>query len=364
MASSFTVFDLAALLSSNSHNTIRWLCDQNLLLDFTSTKCDCGEGFVITKDTAYTDEQCWKCTSRKCRRKFSIRHGSWFSNSNFNVGTVIKLTYFWIREYWNKLAAIETGVSSKSVVDWYNFCRAICVEILEDREKDQEFQPIGGDGIVVEIDESKFGKRKYHRGKHVDRVWVFGAIEGDNKSNCFFFVVPDRSADTLIPLITKYIRRGSTIISDCWKAYDRLGGLGFTHLKVNHSAHFKDPETGAHTNHIESTWHAIKKKKSSYAKHLISSYFAEFIFRRKYLGPCCENPFQEFVKKISCTYTLEKAEAALRTKWTKSTIKRPLALQPNNGETPIKRPPPTPIVTPIPYKQCLRPHLPPSSHQS
>ena len=39
---------------------------------------------------------------------------------------------------------------------------------------------IGGENIIVECDESKFGKRKYqkgHRGHRVDGVWVFGLVE-------------------------------------------------------------------------------------------------------------------------------------------------------------------------------------------
>ena len=37
---------------------------------------------------------------------------------------------------------------------------------------ESESQCIGGSGIIVEIDESKFGKRKYYRAHHVDGVWV------------------------------------------------------------------------------------------------------------------------------------------------------------------------------------------------
>ena len=37
-------------------------------------------------------------------------------------------------------------------------------------------QKIRGIGKVVEIDESKFGKRKYSRGRPVEGQWVFGGI--------------------------------------------------------------------------------------------------------------------------------------------------------------------------------------------
>ena len=50
-----------------------------------------------------------------------------------------------------------------------------------------------------------------------------------------------------------------TIISDFWKAYDGLSKEGFNHLKVTHPVNFVDPDSGAHTNTIESTWRALKK---------------------------------------------------------------------------------------------------------
>ncbi|KZR97001.1 Uncharacterized protein APZ42_008350, partial [Daphnia magna] len=44
---------------------------------------------------------------------------------------------------------------------------------------------IGCFGITVEIDESKFGKRKYNRGKRVEGVWVVGGVERIS-GKCFF----------------------------------------------------------------------------------------------------------------------------------------------------------------------------------
>ena len=60
-------------------------------------------------------------------------------------------------------------------------------------------EQIGRPGIVIKIAESKFGKRKNHRGKRVDGVWVFGGIERDSK-RCFL-KFENQSASTLIPTI-------------------------------------------------------------------------------------------------------------------------------------------------------------------
>jgi len=75
---------------------------------------------------------------------------------------------------------------------------------------------IGGPNKVVEIDECKIGRRKYNRGKWVEVQWVFGLVErGSNK--CMLVPVPNRSRETLVPIIKKYVLPGTKIISDCWK---------------------------------------------------------------------------------------------------------------------------------------------------
>jgi len=78
---------------------------------------------------------------------------------------------------------------------------------------------LGGPGKVVEVDEAKFGKRKFHRGRRVNGVWIFGILErGSN--NCVVMPVEDRTEETLLSEIVKYVAPGATIISDCWASYN------------------------------------------------------------------------------------------------------------------------------------------------
>ncbi len=91
------------------------------------------------------------------------------------------------------------------------------------------------------------------------------------------FVVKNRTGDELLPLIKKWIKPGSIIHSYCWKLYDTHGQEDYTHLKVNHSIQFTNPETGANTNPIENEWRHAKQAQPSYGTvhALVQSYLAQ-----------------------------------------------------------------------------------------
>ena len=136
---------------------------------------------------------------------------------------------------------ISLQISNKTSIDWYNFVRDICAQYFIDHPC-----VIGGPGIEVEIDKSKFGKRKYNRARQVDGHWVFGGIERVS-GECFLVEVQQRDANTLLPLIAQNIRPGSIVYSDKWSSYNPLSASTWLrHLTVSHSLHFVDPQGHIH----------------------------------------------------------------------------------------------------------------------
>lgn len=111
----------------------------------------------------------------------------------------------------------------------------------------EESESVGREGKVVQIDESQFGKRKYHRGHHVEGPWVFGGIESDSRKS-FLKLVDKRDEQTLLPIIQKWSKLGTTIISDCYC---------HTHKTLNHSEEFVNKD-GDSTNKIKGHWRHAK----------------------------------------------------------------------------------------------------------
>jgi hypothetical protein len=77
-----------------------------------------------------------------------------------------------------------TGHLSNTVTDYIRFFRELVISILEDED-----QVISKENIIVEINESKFGKRKYNRGHMIEGVWVIGGIERTEERKCFIKVI-------------------------------------------------------------------------------------------------------------------------------------------------------------------------------
>ncbi|KAG0436766.1 hypothetical protein DMUE_4066 [Dictyocoela muelleri] len=122
----------------------------------------------------------------------------------------------------------------------------------------ESLEPIGGEVVIVEIDESKFGKRKYHEGHRVEGVWVLGKVERFGDRRIILVNIENRNSETLTELIGKYIKPWSIIYSDCLRGYANISKF-FTHLTVNHSLRFINKKNNVHTNTIEGNWSSLKK---------------------------------------------------------------------------------------------------------
>ena len=85
----------------------------------------------------------------------------------------------------------------------------------------------------MEIDESKIGKRKYHRGHFVEGQWVFGGCEKNNSKKAFCVPVACRTKAVLLPLIQRWILPGSIILSGMFFMFFQM--MQFVIIKTVHT---------------------------------------------------------------------------------------------------------------------------------
>ena len=219
------------------------------------------------------------CFRQGCKKKYSSFDNTFFFKKRIKINEILHLAFLWTCEATPLMAENYLGISNKTILKYFKCFRHLIAETIENQEN-----KIGGKSVIVEIDESKFGKRKYNRGHPVEGVWVFGGVERTPERKLFLVDVPNRKEETLLNLIQKYVLPGSIIVSDMWRGYYNLEHkLNMLHFTVNHSKEFVNSETGAHTNTIEGSWSGIKRKIAvrSRTKSLINAHLLEFVWRRQ-----------------------------------------------------------------------------------
>jgi transposase len=132
----------------------------------------------------------------------------------------------------------------------------------------------------IEADETYFGgKRKGKRGRGAKgKVPVFGIIERGGKVRVD--VVRDVSAETLLRLAVKRVRRGSVVYTDKFKSYDALMFCGYRHLKIDHSVRFVQGKV--YINTLEGFWAFAKERLIKFhgvSKKYFPLYLKEMEFR-------------------------------------------------------------------------------------
>lgn len=304
------IFSLYEHITSTEEKCLVFLKNNKLIpLDDTpcpkcKTKCSKRKGVLKYRLCKEKDRKCnlrLICSGGGgCKYRVSPFTGTFFDGSTCRLPLqkVLQIIYFFLHQYRLCDARRENEVSENTITDYYNYCREVCAVSLT-----SENCVLGGPGEVVEIDESKFFKRKYNKGRVLSAQqegWVFGGIQRSTKE-CFMVRVKDRSKETLLPLIRKYIKPGTTIISDEWKAYSQLQQHGYQHNTVCHKVNFVNPQNKeVHTQNIENSWRYAKNTypERYTSEQLRDSYLQEFLYRRKHK----DNLIPQFFKDITKIY--------------------------------------------------------------
>lgn len=222
----------------------------------------------------------WCCNLRSCRAKVNMRIGNWFQGSRLPFSTSLRFIYYWTQ----KLTTTgwchrHLSMANSTTLEWNNYLREVCAYAVEL----QSTNKIGGENLVVEVDESVFSKRKNHGGHTFPQQCVLGGICRET-NRCFLVQVPDRSLKTITAVISKHIAEGSIISLDSWSS-SCVSTLSQNLKANNRNYKFIDSEIVKHAAGLtEKLWGSAlwrNKKYRGTRHHLDYSYLAEFLWRRQ-----------------------------------------------------------------------------------
>jgi transposase-like protein len=143
----------------------------------------------------------------------------------------------------------------------------------------------------------KNGKRRRKCGRGTSKTPIFGLLERGGRVRAF--VVPDTKRKTVHPIFKRYVKQGSTVITDEYKVYENLSER-YDHHSVNHSAK-EYSRDGKHINPMEGFWGLVKRGYvGTYhwiSPHHTTLYLDEFSFRYHWHLHSDSKKFNELVKK-------------------------------------------------------------------
>jgi len=228
----------------------------------------------------------WKC--RKCKKQFSVKVGTIFEDSPISLQK-------WLPAMW-LLCNCKNGISSWEIhralgvtqkTAWFMLQR---IRLALQRDNQHKLGGVGGG--PVEVDETFVGPnlRKMHSARRIKlqagecaqtKAIVMGMLDRDLRQ-VRAKVIPNVKREVLQQEIIEEIEKGSTVYTDRYPAYDRLGAVQeYVHETVNHVEEYVRGEV--HTQGIENFWSLLKRGlKGTYVAvepfHL-DRYVTEQIFR-------------------------------------------------------------------------------------
>lgn len=235
---------------------------------------------------------------KDCHKQFSAKTGTPFERSRIPLRKWFRALY--------RLTSDPRGVTSIQIGKSIGVTQKTAWHMMH-KLRDvmgSDFKLMGS----VEIDETYIhpntfkrssARKKYGRTGRRQGMIIFGMMERNGRVK--MIPVPSSGTRVLLPLINRYIKKGSTIYSDEWGAYRTLNKIGYGHLTTNHS--WGEYAVGEiHSQGIENAWGRLKRSiKGTYyhiSKRHVGRYCNETEFRFNYRRLNNGGRFQMWFKGI------------------------------------------------------------------
>eukprot|EP00057_Strongylocentrotus_purpuratus_P031574 XP_785036.1 PREDICTED: uncharacterized protein LOC579849 isoform X2 [Strongylocentrotus purpuratus] len=111
----------------NIEGCLQFLAERALIGN--SWTCDVCQERGRLQATEAIDGFVWRCPP-PCRRRKSIRQGSFFSKSHLDLKKIIMFIYLWAADLPLKFIQAEVGCDDKTATKWANFLRDVCSEAI------------------------------------------------------------------------------------------------------------------------------------------------------------------------------------------------------------------------------------------
>jgi transposase-like protein len=240
----------------------------------------CGEaervGKLNGKSTRIGVRKCYSC-----RKPFTVKVGTIFEDSHIKM-------HVWLQAI-HLMASSKKGISSNQLSRilgitmqsaWFLSHRIRAA--MADLGVFGDSGPLGGENVVVGVDETYVGGKAKNRKSHVPpKAPVVSLVERDGKVRSFH--VAGVNAANLRPIVTAHIDQRTYIMTDDSTVYPAITKSFAGHGTVNHSIAEYVRGGFWHTNTVESFFSILKRGVVGTYHHVsqahLHRYLAEFDFR-------------------------------------------------------------------------------------
>jgi transposase-like protein len=213
-----------------------------------------------------------------CREPFSVTVGTLYERSHVPLHKWLAATHL--------MMASKKGMSalqiSRMIGVTYKTAWFLCHRIRESLRGAHDDTPLGGEGVVVEADETYVGgkdknrhasKRKHMPGG-VAMEPVVSLVERGGRVRSFH--VADVNSKTLRPILYEQIRSASHLMTDTARMYPAMGGDFAKHSMVNHTLN-EYVRGDASTNTVESYFSILKRGVVGTFHHVSSQHLKRYV---------------------------------------------------------------------------------------